>query len=135
VVVSYHRQEKKISIADSTPVVTFVAATQTDVLAGAPVLIPAEREADETLAAGFVVVGANGVALPMYTNRCGARAGWALSSFRNGRFDRQSTPMEEFIFAQREYPLIAASLYREASKSWRSSTPLTLQGIAHDQES
>jgi plastocyanin len=58
-----------------------------------------------------------------------ALARFGLSSFRNGRFDRQSTRMEEFIFAQREYPLVAASLSREASKSWRSSTPLTLQGI------
>jgi hypothetical protein len=37
----------------------------TDVLAGAPVLIAAERDVDEALAAGFVVAGANGVAPPM----------------------------------------------------------------------
>jgi hypothetical protein len=65
VVVSYHRQEKKISIADGTPVVTFAPVTRTNVLAGAPVLVPAERGGDEALAAGFAVVGANGVALPM----------------------------------------------------------------------
>jgi hypothetical protein len=65
VVVSYYRQEQKISIADGTPVVTFAPATRTDVLAAAPVLIPTERDVDEALAVGFVVVGANGVALPM----------------------------------------------------------------------
>jgi hypothetical protein len=43
---------------------------------------PAERDADEALAAGFIVGGANGVAPPMENNRRSACGGWALSSFQ-----------------------------------------------------
>jgi hypothetical protein len=65
VTVSYHGQEKKITIADGTPVVTFTPATQEDLKSGATVFVPAERGADGALATGFVVVGANGVVPPM----------------------------------------------------------------------
>ena len=54
---SYHGQEKKISIAVGTPVVTFAPATQADLTSGAAVFVPAERSADGALATGFVVGG------------------------------------------------------------------------------
>jgi hypothetical protein len=62
---SYHGQEKKMSIADDTPIVTFAPATQADLAPGATVFIPADRGADGALATGFVVVGTNGVTPPM----------------------------------------------------------------------
>lgn len=58
-------QTKKISIPDTTPVVTFAPATPTDLKPGATVVVTAEREADGTLSSGRVVVGNNGVAPPM----------------------------------------------------------------------
>jgi hypothetical protein len=62
---AYHGQEKKISIAEGTPIVTFAPATPADLKPGATVFVPAERGADGALASGFVVVGANGVVPPM----------------------------------------------------------------------
>jgi hypothetical protein len=58
-------QEKKISIPDGTPIVTFGPATEADLKAGATVFVPAQRGDDGALATGFVVVGTNGVAPPM----------------------------------------------------------------------
>ncbi|WP_027057276.1 hypothetical protein [Mesorhizobium loti] len=58
-------QTKKISIPDSTPVVTFAPATPTDLKPGATVFVNAQREADGTLSSSRVVVGTNGVAPPM----------------------------------------------------------------------
>ena len=58
-------QTKKISIPDTTPVVTFAPATPTDLKPGATVVVTAERAADGTLSSGRVVVGNNGVAPPM----------------------------------------------------------------------
>lgn len=58
-------KEKKISIPDDVPIVTFGPATQADVKPGAMVFVPAQRSADGALAAGFVAVGANGVNPPM----------------------------------------------------------------------
>ena len=58
-------QEKKIAIPDGTPIVTFAPATEADLKPGATVFVPAKRGADGALAAGFVVVGANGVVPPM----------------------------------------------------------------------
>jgi hypothetical protein len=65
VTLSYHGRDKKIAIADGTPIVAFAPATQTNLVVGAPVFIPAERDADGALAAAFVIVGANGVVPPM----------------------------------------------------------------------
>jgi len=65
VTLSYHGQEKKISIADGTPVVTFAPAGPANLAPGAIVFVAAERGADGALATGFVVVGANGVVPPM----------------------------------------------------------------------
>ena len=58
-------QEKKISIPDGAPIVTFAPATEADLKPGATVFVPAQRGDDGALATGFVVVGANGVVPPM----------------------------------------------------------------------
>lgn len=65
VTLSYHGKERKISIPDGTPIVTFAPATAADLKPGATVFVPAQRGDDGALAAGFVVVGANGVVPPM----------------------------------------------------------------------
>ncbi|MBN9220434.1 MAG: hypothetical protein J0I79_21000 [Mesorhizobium sp.] len=58
-------QTKKISIPDSTPVVTFAPATPTDLKPGATVFVTAQRGADGMLSSSRVVVGNNGVVPPM----------------------------------------------------------------------
>lgn len=64
VTMSYHGKEKKISIPDGTPVVTFAPATKDDLVPGAVVFIPAEKAASGTVA-HQVLVGKNGVVPPM----------------------------------------------------------------------
>lgn len=64
VTVSYHGKEKKISIPDGTPVVTFAPATKDDLVPGAVVFIPAEKAATGTIA-HQILVGKNGVVPPM----------------------------------------------------------------------
>jgi hypothetical protein len=61
---SYHGKEKKISIPDGTPVVTFAPATKDDLVPGAVVFIPAEKAANGAVA-HQVLVGKNGVVPPM----------------------------------------------------------------------
>ena len=58
-------KEKKISVPDGVPIVTFGPATEADLKPGATVFVPAQRGDDGALAAGFVVVGTNGVNPPM----------------------------------------------------------------------
>ena len=58
-------KEKKISIPEGVPIVTFAPATEADLKPGATVFVPAQRGDDGALAAGFVVVGTNGVDPPM----------------------------------------------------------------------
>jgi hypothetical protein len=58
-------QEKKITVPDGVPIVTFGPATEADLKPGAAVFIPAQRGADGNLTAAFVIVGTNGVAPPM----------------------------------------------------------------------
>ncbi len=58
-------QEKKISIPDGIPIVTFAPAAEADLKPGATVFVPSQRGDDGALSAGFVAVGANGVAPPM----------------------------------------------------------------------
>ena len=65
VTVAYHGNEKKISIPDATPVVTFAPATEGDLKPGAAVFIPAEKAADGAITTQRVVVGTNGVVPPM----------------------------------------------------------------------
>ncbi|MBA8881022.1 hypothetical protein [Phyllobacterium myrsinacearum] len=65
VTVKYQGKEKKISIADGTPIVTFAPATVTDLTPGAVVFVPAEKAADGAISTNRVVVGTNGVVPPM----------------------------------------------------------------------
>ena len=58
-------KEKKISIPDGVPIVTFGPATEADLKPGATVFVPAQRGDDGALATGFIVVGVNGVDPPM----------------------------------------------------------------------
>jgi hypothetical protein len=58
-------KEKKISIPDGVPIVTFGPATEADLKTGATVFVPAQRGDDGALATGFIVVGVNGVDPPM----------------------------------------------------------------------
>jgi hypothetical protein len=58
-------QEKTISVAEGTPIITFAPATKADLKPGATVFVPAQRADDGALSTGFVVVGENGVAPPM----------------------------------------------------------------------
>ena len=62
---AYKGGERKVSVADGTPIVTFAPATEADLKPGATVFVPAQRGADGALSAGFVAVGTNGVAPPM----------------------------------------------------------------------
>ncbi|MFC2251207.1 hypothetical protein ACETRX_16380 [Labrys portucalensis] len=64
VTVSYHGKEKKISIPDGTPIVTFAPATADDLVPGAVVFVPAEKAGTGTIA-HQVLVGKNGVVPPM----------------------------------------------------------------------
>jgi len=65
VTVAYHGKEKKIAVADGTPVVTFAAADKTNLVAGAKVFIVASKDAKGALVAQQVVVGTQGIVPPM----------------------------------------------------------------------
>ncbi len=65
VTVTYKGKEKKISIPDGTPVVTFAPATEADLKVGATVFVPSEKAADGSMSSGRVVVGTNGIVPPM----------------------------------------------------------------------
>lgn len=65
VTVSYKGKEKKITIPDGTPVVTFANAAETDIKPGATVFVPSEKADDGSMSSGRVVVGTNGVIPPM----------------------------------------------------------------------
>jgi hypothetical protein len=62
---TYQGKEKKISIPDGVPVVTFATATKADLKAGAVVFIPSKKADDGSISAGRVVVGTHGVVPPM----------------------------------------------------------------------
>ncbi|WP_108123931.1 hypothetical protein [Saccharospirillum mangrovi] len=65
VTVSYHGQQKRITIPEGTPVVTFAPATQTDLVRGAAVFVFAQKAADGSVIGQQVIVGTNGVVPPM----------------------------------------------------------------------
>jgi hypothetical protein len=65
VTVTYHGQEKKISVPTGTPVVTLTQASPDDVKVGAVVFVSAEKGSDGSLSAVHLVVGKNGVVPPM----------------------------------------------------------------------
>ncbi len=58
-------KEKKISIPDGIPIVTFAPATEADLKPGATVFVPAQRSDDGSLSTGHIVVSINGVVPPM----------------------------------------------------------------------
>lgn len=61
---AFQGKEKKISIPQGTPVVTFASASKSDLKAGAGVFITAEQSGD-TVSADRVAVGLNGLVPPM----------------------------------------------------------------------
>ncbi|AYD04671.1 hypothetical protein [Neorhizobium sp. NCHU2750] len=63
--VTYKGGEKKISIPEGTPVVTFAPAEVADLKSGATVFIPSEKASDGSISTSRVVVGTNGVVPPM----------------------------------------------------------------------
>ena len=58
-------QKQQIAIPQTTPIVTFAAATPADLTPGIAVFVNAERGADGKLVANRVVVGNHGIAPPM----------------------------------------------------------------------
>ena len=58
-------QKKQIAIPQTTPIVTFAAATPADLTPGIAVFVNAERGGDGKLVANRVVVGNHGIAPPM----------------------------------------------------------------------
>jgi hypothetical protein len=65
ITVTYKGGQKKIAIADSTPIVTFAPAVEADIKAGATVFVPSEKAADGSMSSTRVIVGTNGVIPPM----------------------------------------------------------------------
>jgi hypothetical protein len=65
ITVSYHGKEKKIAIAEGTPVVTLAPASTKDLVPGAVVFIAATKNDKGSLVAQQLVVGSNGVVPPM----------------------------------------------------------------------
>lgn len=63
--VTYKGGEKKISIPDGTPIVTFAPAEVADLKSGATVFIPSDKASDGSITTSRVVVGTNGVVPPM----------------------------------------------------------------------
>jgi hypothetical protein len=66
VTLKYKGGEKKVTIAPSTPIVTFADATKDDVKPGVKVFIAGAPSSDGTmLTKGFIAVGKHGTAPPM----------------------------------------------------------------------
>jgi hypothetical protein len=65
VTVTFHGQEKKISIPTGTPVVRLTQATPDDIKPGAAIFVSADKDATGSLSSARLVVGRNGVVPPM----------------------------------------------------------------------
>ena len=65
VTVSYKGGEKKITIPANVPIVALVPADKGDIMPGAIVFVPTEKQADGTLLSGAVLFGKDGVVPPM----------------------------------------------------------------------
>ena len=63
--VSYKGGEKKITIPANVPIVALVPADKGDIMLGAIVFVPTEKQADGTLLSGAVLFGKDGVVPPM----------------------------------------------------------------------
>jgi hypothetical protein len=61
----YKDGEKRVVVPEGAPIVTFVPADRSALVAGAHVLVGAQRQADGTLTAARVTVGLNGLMPPM----------------------------------------------------------------------
>lgn len=62
---SFKGEQRKMSVPTGTPIVTFANATQSNLVAGAAVIVTAEKAADGTLSASRIAVGLNGIVPPM----------------------------------------------------------------------
>lgn len=62
---TYPEGSKTVTLPENIPVVTFADADAGDLVAGAPVFVPATQAADGSLSTAFVVVGNDGVVPPM----------------------------------------------------------------------
>jgi len=65
VTVTYKGGEKKITIPANVPIVALVPADKSDIMPGAIVFVPTEKQADGTLLSGAVLFGKDGVVPPM----------------------------------------------------------------------
>jgi hypothetical protein len=65
VTVTYKGGEKKIEIPANVPVVTLVPATKEEIVPGAMVFVPTQRQADGSLNGGAVLFGKDGLVPPM----------------------------------------------------------------------
>jgi len=65
VTLTYQGKEKKISIPQGVPVVTFATATKDDLKAGAVVFVPSRKADDGSISSERVVVSTKGVVPPM----------------------------------------------------------------------
>jgi hypothetical protein len=65
ITVTYKGGEKKIDVPADVPVVEVVKGNKADIVAGASVFVPTERQPDGSLHAGAVLVGKDGVVPPM----------------------------------------------------------------------
>jgi hypothetical protein len=65
IMVTYKGGEKKIDVPADVPVVEVVKGNKADIVAGASVFVPTERQPDGSLHGGAVLVGKDGVVPPM----------------------------------------------------------------------
>lgn len=65
VTLSYKGGEKKITISNDAPIVTFAPASVADIKPGVYVFVPSTRHGDGTINSGRVVVGKDGAIPPM----------------------------------------------------------------------
>jgi hypothetical protein len=65
VTANYKGGEKKIDIPANVPIVALVPADKSDIMPGAVVFVPTEKQADGTLLGGAILFGKDGVVPPM----------------------------------------------------------------------
>jgi hypothetical protein len=65
VTVTYKGGEKTITIPANVPIVALVPADKSDIMPGAIVFVPTEKQADGTLLSGAILFGKEGVVPPM----------------------------------------------------------------------
>jgi hypothetical protein len=65
VTANYKGGEKKIDIPANVPIVALVPSDKSDIMPGAVVFVPTEKQADGTLLSGAILFGKDGVVPPM----------------------------------------------------------------------